>query len=200
MLFPVISGFLLGGSLIVAIGAQNAFVIRQGIVGHHVFWICLFCAICDALLIIAGVAGLGALIKSLPWFLSLITYGGVAFLGWHGVKALMRVMRPTVLSASDEVPLSLQRSLLACAGFTLLNPHVYLDTVLLVGSIANARATGEQWPFAAGAALASFIWFFSIGYGALAARQWLGRPTVWRTIDGFIALVMFALAAKLLLG
>jgi L-lysine exporter family protein LysE/ArgO len=200
MLFPIISGFLLGGSLIVAIGAQNAFVIRQGIVGHHVFWICLFCAVCDALLIIAGVAGLGALIKSMPWFLNVMTYGGAAFLAWHGTKALMRVLRPTALSAVDEVPLSLRQALAACAGFTLLNPHVYLDTVLLVGSIANARPQGEQWSFAAGACLASFVWFFSIGYGALAARHWLSRPSVWRMIDGFIALIMFALAAKLLLG
>jgi L-lysine exporter family protein LysE/ArgO len=200
MLFSAISGFLLGGSLIVAIGAQNAFVIRQGIVGHHVFWVCLFCAVCDALLIIAGVAGLGALIKSMPWFLNLITYGGVAFLAWHGVKAVLRVMRPTGLSAANEMPLSLQQALAACAGFTLLNPHVYLDTVLLVGSLANARPPNEQWPFALGATTASFVWFFAIGYGALAARQWLGRPAVWRMIDGFIAVIMFALAAKLLLG
>jgi L-lysine exporter family protein LysE/ArgO len=200
MLFPIISGFLLGGSLIVAIGAQNAFVIRQGIVGHHVFWICLFCSVCDAALIVAGVAGLGALIQSVPWFLNLITYGGAAFLAWHGTKALMRVMHPMALSAADETPLTLHQALAACAGFTLLNPHVYLDTVLLVGSIANARAAGEQWPFALGATLASFVWFFVIGFGALAARQWLGRPTIWRMIDGLIALIMFALAAKLLLG
>jgi L-lysine exporter family protein LysE/ArgO len=200
MLFPIISGFLLGGSLIVAIGAQNAFVIRQGIVGHHIFWICLFCSVCDAFLIIAGVAGLGALIKSVPWFLSLITYGGAAFLTWHGIKATMRALRPSAMSAADEVPLSLKQSLIACAGFTLLNPHVYLDTVLLVGSIANARPAGDQWPFAFGATVSSFVWFFAIGFGALAARHWLGQPTVWRCIDGFIAVIMFALAAKLQLG
>jgi L-lysine exporter family protein LysE/ArgO len=195
-----LSGFLLGGSLIVAIGAQNAFLIRQGALNAHVFWVCLFCAFCDAVLIWAGVLGLGALIKHIPLFIPVLTYGGAAFLVWYGVKALLRAVNPSGLGASAESAGSLQTALLACAGFTLLNPHVYLDTVILVGSIANARPNGEQVPFAIGASLASLVWFFGLGYGAKALGPWLVQPKVWRVIDFCIAAVMFLLALKLLLG
>lgn len=194
------SGFLLGGSLIVAIGAQNAFVIRQGALNAHVFWVCLFCSACDALLIWGGVFGLGALIKLVPLFIPVLTYGGAAFLIWYGVKALLRALNPSGLGASAETVGSLKAALAACAAFTLLNPHVYLDTVVLVGSIANARPQGEQVPFATGASLASFTWFFALGYGAKALGPWLMRPKVWRVIDFCIAGVMFLLALKLLLG
>jgi L-lysine exporter family protein LysE/ArgO len=195
-----ISGFLLGGSLIVAIGAQNAFVMRQGALNSHVFWICLFCAFCDAVLIWAGVFGLGVVIKMIPLFIPVLSYGGAAFLCWYGVKALLRALHPSGMGASSETEASLQTALWACAAFTLLNPHVYLDTVVLVGSIANARPRGEQVPFALGASLASLTWFFALGYGAKALGPWLVRPNVWRVIDFLIAGVMFMLALKLLLG
>jgi L-lysine exporter family protein LysE/ArgO len=195
-----VSGFLLGGSLIVAIGAQNAFVIRQGALNAHVFWVCLFCAVCDAVLIWGGVFGLGALIKLVPMFIPVLTYGGAAFLIWYGVKALLRALNPSGMGASTESVGTLKAALAACAAFTLLNPHVYLDTVVLVGSIANARPQGEQVPFAAGASAASFAWFFVLGYGAKALGPWLVRPKVWRVIDFCIAGVMFLLALKLLLG
>ena len=195
-----VAGFLLGGSLIVAIGAQNAFVIRQGVLKSHVFWICLFCACADAALIWAGVFGLGAVIKLLPWFVPVMTYGGAVFLLWYGLKAFLRALHPTGLGSSAESGGTLRSALLACAAFTLLNPHVYLDTVILVGSIANARPSGEQTPFAAGASLASLVWFFTIGYGAKALGPWLGQPKVWRGIDFCIAAIMFLLAAKLLIG
>jgi L-lysine exporter family protein LysE/ArgO len=195
-----ISGFLLGGSLIVAIGAQNAFVIRQGVLKSHVFWVCLFCSVCDAALIWAGVFGLGALIKAVPLFIPVMTYGGAAFLIWYGIKALLRALKPTGMGASGETAGTLKSALLACAGFTLLNPHVYLDTVILVGSIANARPPGEQTAFAIGASLASLVWFFGLGYGAKAMSQWLGRPRVWQAIDVLIAAVMFLIAFKLLTG
>jgi L-lysine exporter family protein LysE/ArgO len=194
------SGFLLGGSLIVAIGAQNAFVIRQGALNAHVFWIFLFCGVSDTLLIWAGVFGLGALIKLVPLFIPVLTYGGAAFLIWYGVKALIRALNPLGMNANNEAAGSLRAALAACAAFTLLNPHVYLDTVVLVGSIANARPEGEQVPFAAGASLASLTWFFALGYGAKALGPWLVRPKVWRVIDFVIAAVMFLLALKLLLG
>jgi L-lysine exporter family protein LysE/ArgO len=195
-----LAGFFLGGSLIVAIGAQNAFVIRQGVLKSHVFWVCLFCAVCDAILIWAGVFGLGALIKALPWFVPVMTYGGAAFLIWYGIKALRRALQPSGMGASGEAAPTLKAALLACAGFTLLNPHVYLDTVILVGSIANARPSGEQVAFATGASLASLIWFFALGYGAKLMSKWLGRPRVWQAIDFLIAAIMFLIAFKLLIG
>lgn len=200
MMAAVVAGLLLGGSLIVAIGAQNAFVIRQGITGRHVFWICLFCAASDALLIWSGVFGLGAVVKALPTFVPVMTYGGAAFLLWYGVTAVRRGLAPAAMAAAREEEASLPAALAACAAFTFLNPHVYLDTVILVGSVANARPGGEQVPFAAGASLASLIWFFLIGYGAKALRPWLARPSVWRVIDFAIAGIMFLLAGKLLLG
>jgi L-lysine exporter family protein LysE/ArgO len=200
MLSAAVAGFLLGGSLIVAIGAQNAFVIRQGALNAHVFWVCLFCSVCDAILIWAGVFGLGALIKLVPMFIPILTYGGAAFLIWYGVKALLRALNPSGMSSSSESAGTLKAALAACAAFTLLNPHVYLDTVVLVGSIANARPQGEQIPFATGASVASLTWFFALGFGAKALGPWLTQPKVWRVIDFIIAGVMFLLALKLLLG
>lgn len=200
MLQPVFSGFMLGGSLIAAIGAQNAFVIRQSALGLHVFWLCLFCSLADALLIWSGVFGLAAVIALWPWFVPVMTYGGVLFLVFYGIKAALRAVSPTGMGADGDLSSGLLAALLACAGFTFLNPHVYLDTVIFVGSIANARPKGEQHFFAVGATLASFTWFFAIGYGARALGPWLRRPRVWQVIDGLIALIMFGLAAKLLLG
>ena len=191
----LIAGVLLGGSLIVAIGAQNAFVIRQGISGHHIFWICLFCAASDALLIWSGVFGLGAVVRAIPAFVPVMTYGGAAFLAVYGLMAARRAFSPHGMQGPG-----LSAALAQCAAFTFLNPHVYLDTVILVGSIANARPAGEQIPFAAGASLASLIWFFVIGYGAAALRPVLARPVVWRVIDVTIAAVMFVLAGRLVLG
>ncbi len=195
-----LSGMALGGGLIVAIGAQNAFIIRQGALGQHVFWVCLFCALSDALLIWAGTYGLGGLIKAFPSAITVMTYGGAAFLVFYGLQALRRAWHPQVLGESADRITSLVSALATCAAFTYLNPHVYLDTVILVGSIANARPLGEQAPFAAGATVASFLWFFGLGYGARRLGPWLQRPAVWRALDGLIAIVMFVLAAKLLIG
>lgn len=200
MLHALIAGFALGGSLIVAIGAQNAFVIRQGILGQHVFWICLFCAVSDTLLIWSGTYGLSVILQELPALITVMTYGGAAFLIWYGFKALRRALNPHSLSEASDAPQGLLTALSVCAALTFLNPHVYLDTVILVGSIANARAQGEQVAFAAGASLASFVWFFAIGHGAAALRRPLSRPVVWRGIDFAIAAIMFILAGKLLVG
>jgi L-lysine exporter family protein LysE/ArgO len=200
MLNAIISGFALGGGLIVAIGAQNAFVIRQGVLNRHLFWICLFCSVSDAILIWGGTYGLGVILKQLPILIPIMTYGGVAFLTWYGVKALLRVLNPQALGEEAQFAPSLYSAIAMCAAFTWLNPHVYLDTVVLVGSIANARPLGEQALFALGASIASFLWFFTIGYGAKAMRSTLSRPAVWRGIDAAIALIMFWLALKLLLG
>lgn len=200
MLAAAVAGFALGGSLIVAIGAQNAFVIRQGVLNSHVFWICLFCAASDAILIWGGTYGLSVVLQSLPWLVPVMTLGGAAFLFWYAVKAFKRALKPAALVEEGQTTTSLTIALLTCAAFTWANPHVYLDTVILLGSIANARPAGEQAPFAAGATLASFIWFFTMGYGAKALRRPLSQPIVWRAIDTTIAIVMFWLAVKLVLG
>jgi L-lysine exporter family protein LysE/ArgO len=200
MLNAVLAGLALGGGLIVAIGAQNAFVIRQGVLNSHVFWICLFCAFSDTVLIWAGTYGLGSILQVLPWLVPVMTYGGAAFLVWYGVKAARRVMHPAALEQEGRTTSNLFMALASCAAFTWLNPHVYLDTVVLVGSIANARPAGEQAPFALGASLASFIWFFAIGYGAKALRGPLSKPLVWRCIDACIAAIMFWLALRLVIG
>ena len=195
-----LAGFALGGGLIVAIGAQNAFVIRQGVLNQFVFAVCVFCSLSDAALIWGGTYGLAAVLAVFPSLVTIMRYGGAAFLVWYGIKALRRALRPVAMSDSTRDTQSLQSALAVCAAFTWLNPHVYLDTVALVGSIANARPAGEQAPFAFGASLASFAWFFAIGYGAKALREPLSRPAVWRGIDFAIAAIMLWLAIKLLLG
>jgi L-lysine exporter family protein LysE/ArgO len=195
-----LAGFALGGSLIVAIGAQNAFVIRQGAQRQHVFAVALFCALADALLVWSGVLGLGALLDRWPGLITVMTWGGIVFLITYGVLALRRAMAPRGMDDRIRDAASLGTALLACAGFTFLNPHVYLDTVILVGSLANARPEPDVLPFASGATTASFVWFFGLAYGAAALAPWLSRPTVWRLIDLSIALVMFLLAARLAFG
>ena len=200
MFAAALSGFAVGGSLIIAIGAQNAFVIRQGVLNQYVFWICLFCSMSDAILIWSGVYGLAAVLAVAPQMLALLRYGGAAFLIWYGIKAFCQAFNPKAMTFGDSNSKSLVSALAMCAAFTWLNPHVYIDTVLLVGSIANARATGEQAAFAIGASLASFVWFFVIGYGAKALRGPLSRPKVWQGIDVAIAGIVFWIAIKLLLG
>lgn len=200
MLNASFAGFALGGGLIVAIGAQNAFVIRQGVLNQHVFWVCLFCAFSDAILIWAGTFGLGILLQQLPLLMPIMTYGGAAFLFWYGIKAFRRALNPQSLNKDAKSTTNLWMALTLCAAFTWLNPHVYLDTVVLVGSIANARPQGEQAAFATGATLASVLWFFAIGYGAKALREPLSKPNVWRAIDVAIAMIMFWLAIKLLIS
>ncbi len=200
MLNAILAGFALGGGLIVAIGAQNAFVIRQGVLNQHVLWICLFCSVSDAILIWGGTYGLGTILEVLPWLLKVMQYGGAAFLIWYGIKAARRVLKSEALNDSTKAASNLFMALATCAALTWLNPHVYLDTVVLVGSIANARPQGEQAAFALGASLASFAWFYTIGYGAKSLRGPLSKPIVWRGIDAAIALIMFWLAIKLLIS
>lgn len=192
------TGFALSLTLIVAIGAQNAFVLRQGLRREHVGAIVAFCAVMDALLIAAGVAGLGALIGSRPALAQAMAGAGVAFLSWYGLRALARARRPGVLQAAEGGGLTRRRALAQAAAFTLLNPHVYLDTVLLVGSV------GAQWPaaarpaFVAGAAGASLVWFTGLGYGARLLAPVFARPRAWQVLDALIGVVMLALAALLL--
>ena len=197
-LSPVAGGFALMASLIVAVGAQNTFVLRQGLRGEHVGAVVLFCIAADVTLMAAGVAGLGAAVGRVPGLSAALTAGGAAFLGWYAVAALRRSLRPGTLvaeSAGGAVPL--RATLGRAAGFTLLNPHVYLDTVLLLGSVSAALAAGERPGFLLGASLASASWFVALGYGARLLAPLFRRPVAWRLLDGAVALTMAILALAL---
>lgn len=195
-MFASVAGFFTGLSLIVAIGAQNAYVLRLGLMRHHVFAVVLFCALSDAVLIIAGVAGLGALIQQLPLLLEIFRYAGAAYLIWFGIGALRRAINPKTLEAQGE-SLPLIKTLGTMAALTWLNPHVYLDTVILLGSIGN-QFQPNQWWFALGGATASFVWFFSLGYGAKFLSRFVASVRFWQVLDIAIAAVMFTIAGTLL--
>lgn len=195
-MFALIPGFFTGLSLIVAIGAQNAFVIRQGLTKKHVFLVVAICAVADAALIALGIAGLGAIISGLPWLLEVIRWFGVAYLSWFGVRSIMSAFKNESMDASGAQSLSKGKVVAAVLGFTLLNPHVYLDTVILVGSVANQFGQ-DRWAFGIGAMFASVVWFFSIGFGARAASGLMSKPIFWRILDSLIACVMFGIAAML---
>ncbi|MBP2229611.1 LysE/ArgO family amino acid transporter [Azospirillum agricola] len=193
-------GFTLGAGLIIAIGAQNAFVLRQGLVRRHVLPLVLFCALSDALLIAAGSAGFGSLVASSPLLLRAAAFGGAAFLGVYGFRAFRSAFKAQSLSAEGAANLPLGRALATVAAFTFLNPHVYLDTVVLVGGIAGRYPIGERVWFAGGAMAASFAWFTALGYGARLLAPLFARPVAWRVLDTLIGVVMTALAASLLLS
>ena len=166
---------MLGATLIIAIGAQNAFVLRQGLKREHVFVLCLLCALADALLIVAGVAGLGTLIKQAPFLLIIITAGGALFLFVYGALAFRRAVSPDGLTAGTAGPLSLKAAIAIVLGLTFLNPHVYLDTVVLLGGLSARYEGTDRIAYAAGACVASFAWFFSLGYGARILTPWFAR-------------------------
>ncbi|GGE22454.1 amino acid transporter [Aureimonas endophytica] len=196
--FAFLSGFALSAALIMAIGAQNLFVLRQGLRREHVGPIVLFCGTVDALLIAAGVAGIGAFLAAAPQLTRLLALGGAGFLGWHGFVALRRAAAPGAVALEQAGGLTLGRALAATAGFTFLNPHVYLDTVLLMGAAGSAQAPALRPLFVLGAASASFAWFAAIGYGARLLRPLFLRPGAWRVLDILVGLTMLALAASLL--
>ena len=194
------AGLALGLSLILAIGAQNAFVLRQGLRGDHVFAVVMTCALSDALLITAGVSGFAALAEAAPWIAPLLRWGGAAFLLVYGAKAALAAWRGgEALKAADEGAAGLRRAVLTCLALTWLNPHVYLDTLVLLGSIAS-RFEGRVWAFGSGAVMASFLFFFGLGYGARLLRPVFARPAAWRVLDAVIALVMWSIAAGLVWG
>ena len=192
-----IPGFLLGLSLIVAIGAQNAFVLRQGLRREHVFAICAVCAGSDALLIAAGVAGFGALVKAVPWLAPVMRYGGAAFLFAYALRSLWSALRHQgALDPAGDAPRSLGVTVMTCLAFTWLNPHVYLDTVVLLGSVST-RYGDHRTVFALGAIMSSFLFFFSLGYGARLLTPLFANPKACRILDAGIGITMAALAAKL---
>ena len=192
-MFAFLPGFFAGLGLIVAIGAQNAFVIRQGLTRQHVFVVVAICAIADAALIALGIAGLGAIIQGLPWLLEGVRWFGVAYLTWFGIKSVRSAFKNDAMVISGAQTTSLKKVVAAVLGFTLLNPHVYLDTVILLGSISNQFAE-DRWVFGLGAMTASIVWFSSIGFGAKAASRFMSKPIFWRVLDSLIAVVMFSIA------
>ncbi|WP_416368717.1 LysE/ArgO family amino acid transporter [Tritonibacter mobilis] len=199
MLPILMAGFGLGFSLILAIGAQNAFVLRQGIRGQHVLPIVLTCALSDALLITAGVAGFGTLTSALPWFEPVMRIGGALFLTGYGLRSLRSAWTggAALSTEGQRVQTALWPAVLTCLAFTWLNPHVYLDTVVLLGAI-SAQYT-PAWVFGLGAVTASFVFFFTLGYGARLLAPIFARPRAWQVLDALIGVVMLALAVKLAL-
>jgi L-lysine exporter family protein LysE/ArgO len=193
------TGFALSATLIIAIGAQNAFVLRQGIRKEHVGPIVVFCALADLLLIGAGVAGLAGVLGESPILVSLLTIAGSAFLVWYGVRALSRALVPQSLQvAAGSAPLSLGNAMAQAVGFTLLNPHVYLDTVLLMGSIGTRQPADMRVWFVGGAACASGVWFTTLGFGARLLAPIFARPQAWRVLDTLVGLTMLTLAVVLI--
>lgn len=214
----VLAGFGLGLSLIVAIGAQNVFVLRQGIRREHVWLVVAICAVSDAVLIAAGVAGAGAAISSVPWLVTAVRWAGAAFLLGYAILAARRALKPahdgaqlgttqgdskedaTSASAiSTSIATSMRATVVTALALTWLNPHVYLDTVLLVGSVAATHGP-ERWLFGAGAMIGSLVWFTALGFGARLLAPLLSRPFAWRVLDGIIAVIMLVLAIALVVS
>lgn len=192
-------GWLTGASLIMAIGAQNALVLRQGLLRHHVAPVVGVCALSDVLLICLGVFGLGTMIASSPAVLNLFRYGGALFLLLYGLRAAQRAWAGAGSLATNAGTASLGATLGSALAMTYLNPHVYLDTVVLLGTVGAQHPAASRWAFAAGASLASVMWFSLLGFGAAALAGPLRRPAVWRGIDVLVALLMFSLGLQLLM-
>jgi L-lysine exporter family protein LysE/ArgO len=195
------TGFALMAALIVAIGAQNAFVLRQGLVRRHIGLVVAFCAAADALLMIAGVLGAGAALQAMPGLARALAWAGAAFLFAYGLRAFARALRPGTLSAGADAATASRGAVLAqVAAFTLLNPHVYLDTMLLAGSIGAQQPAGApRVAFVVGASAASAAWFALLGYGARLLAPWFARPAAWRVLDAIVGATMLAIAAGLVL-
>lgn len=200
MVISFLSGLGLGLSLIIAIGAQNVFVLRQGIRHERVLAVVIICALSDAVLIATGVAGLGFLLESVPWLVDVARILGAVVLIGYGLLAARRAWRGTEnapTAADSERRTGRLPTVIAIAlALTWLNPHVYLDTVLMLGSIAATHGDA-RWLFAAGAILASAVWFTALGYGARGLAQWLNTPRGWRILDAVIAVIMIAIAITL---
>lgn len=193
------TAFVLAAGLIMAIGAQNAHVLRQGIAGHYVGITVILCAFFDTVLMTSGVFGFGWLLTQLPMLEDVARLGGAIFLLWYGSRCVRSAMAPiSSVSVESRVATSLPAAIATVSAFTLLNPHVYLDTVVLIGSIGGQYEGSARTVFAVGAFTASWVWFIALGYGARLVRPYFENPRAWQVLDGFIALVMFAIALSLL--
>ena len=192
----ILPGIVTGLSLIIAIGAQNAFVIRQGLTRRFVFEVAIVSASLDAALILLGTGGLGVLILTAPALFEIVRWFGVAYLVWFGISSVRRAFASESMSLDGDSATSRWGIVLSTITFSLLNPHVYLDTVVFLGSIANQFAA-DRWWFALGACVASFLWFFGIAYGARRLSRYVTRPIFWRVLDSVIAVTMFTIAGVL---
>jgi L-lysine exporter family protein LysE/ArgO len=195
MISAGITGFLTSLSLILAIGAQNAMILRQGLARSHVFWACLFCAISDAILIALGVAGFGLATARFPALPFILTVGGIAFLICYGCMRLWAAYRGEYDAEMDGSAKPLGAVIMSLAAVTWLNPHVYLDTLALLGAVSVQYSDGmEKLAFGLSAMAASFVFFFSLGYGAVLLAPYFKSARFWRGLDVAIAIVMFAIA------
>lgn len=199
MTSPLFIGFLTSLTLIAAIGAQNAFVLRQGIRREHVLPVVAICTVSDMVLIAAGVAGFGALVTLYPDVVTAARIGGAAFLIGYGLLAARRALKPGTLTPTEQGPARLVSVVLTCLAMTFLNPHVYLDTVVLMGALANEH-NDQRWLFGIGAVTASAVWFICLGFGAKRLAKLFASPTTWRILDAVIAVTMIALALKIAMG
>ena len=194
-----LEGFALGLSLILAIGSQNAFVLKQGLKNQYVFIVCLVCAFSDAILISLGVAGFGVIVKQYPQIEIVARYGGAIFLGVYAIwsfKSAFTKNHALIANAKNEI--SMSKAILICLAFTWLNPHVYLDTVVLLGSVST-QYQPNHWQFACGAMLASFAFFFALGYGARFLSPLFSNPKAWKVLDFVVGFIMTFIAISLII-
>ena len=195
-----LKGLGFGLSLIVAIGSQNAFVLRQGLIREHVFWVALVSAVADSLLILLGTLGLGTLFASSPLLILIATWGGALFLFWYGFRSFRSALQPQALELKGERSLSSLYSVIgATLAFSLLNPHVYLDTVVLIGSVAAKEPLEGRALFALGASFASTLWFFGLAYGARRLTPLFQNPRAWQILDVLVGITLWGIAFSLLL-
>lgn len=199
MLAYYLKGLGLGAGLIVAIGSQNAHVLRMGLQRQHVVLTVLVCIVCETLLIAAGIAGIGTLIERSRLWLNVARWGGAVFLAWYGLRAWRSAFGAGSLRAASGEPLTQRQALLTVLAVTLLNPHVYLDTVVLLGAVGGQQGADGKWWFALGAMSAACAWFSLVGFGARLLSPWFARPSAWRLLDGAIGTTMLALAVTLAL-
>ncbi|WP_347260902.1 LysE/ArgO family amino acid transporter [Rudaea sp.] len=194
------AGFAASAGLIIAIGAQNAFVLRQGLLSRHVGLVVSVCMLGDIALILCGVAGIGAIVQAWPGLLQVLRFGGAAFLGTYGLMAARRAWRGTsALTPAAAGEAHWRSVLLACLAFTFLNPHVYLDTMVLLGSLSTRYPGSARWAFAVGACGASMVWFSTLGYGARLLQPIFRDARAWRVLDALMAVFMLLLSLLLLL-
>lgn len=200
MLTSFLQGFGMGGGLIVAIGAQNAFILTQAVKKNHTIPIMLVCIVCDMIFIGLGVSGVGAAVAKNPTIGTIATWGGAAFLVWYGLGAFKSALKGGTLETGNDADLTLKAAVLAALAVTLLNPHFYLDTIVLLGSVSGSLAGDARLVFGAGAIAASIIWFASLSFGGRLLAPLFAKPAAWRVLDGVVCSIMWLLAFSLIRG